>query len=155
MAKTFAVKKPRPAAKPKRPAARGNAARLMKSSAELGLAVPQVVGHRMARMAMAGPVLSARDRKEFEGMVAEKGQAFAQGWQAMATQAFKAQQALASSWLSAWWKGALRGKPSTQTLGSMARQQGQASLGVMQAGLKPVHQKAVANAKRLARTKLK
>ena len=35
-------------------------------AAELAVAVPQVVAHRVAPMAMAGPTLSVRDRKEFE-----------------------------------------------------------------------------------------
>lgn len=39
---------------------------------ELAVAVPQVVAHRVARMAISGPTLSDRDRKEFELMVAEK-----------------------------------------------------------------------------------
>jgi len=40
--------------------------------AELGVAAPQVVSHRLTRMALAGPALNARDRKEFTGMVVEK-----------------------------------------------------------------------------------
>ena len=39
---------------------------------DLGIAAPQVVAHRLARMALAGPVPSARDQKEFAGMVLEK-----------------------------------------------------------------------------------
>jgi hypothetical protein len=34
-------------------------------AAELALAVPQVVAYRVARMALSGTKLSARDRKEF------------------------------------------------------------------------------------------
>ena len=76
---------------------------LTKKSAELAVAVPQVVAHRLTRMAIAGSVLSERDRKEFDLMVAEKQAAFTQAWQAMAKQAFAANQALAlSAFRSAW-----------------------------------------------------
>jgi hypothetical protein len=47
--------------------------------AELALAAPQVVAHRLTSMALAGPVLSARDCKEFAGMVREKHVALALG----------------------------------------------------------------------------
>ena len=50
---------------------------------ELAISVPQVVAHRMARMALAGSPLSARDRREFTGMVNEKLVAFWQSWFAM------------------------------------------------------------------------
>ena len=46
--------------------------------AELAWAAPQVVAHRLGRMAQAGPILSDRDRREFTGMVVEKQLAFAQ-----------------------------------------------------------------------------
>jgi len=52
-----------------------NAAKL----AELGLAAPLVVAHRIARMALAGPLPSARDRLEFAEMVIDKQVAFAKG----------------------------------------------------------------------------
>ena len=55
--------------------ARGSRSLAVKA-AELAFAVPQVVVHRIIRMALSGPELSARDRKEFERMVAEKNAAF-------------------------------------------------------------------------------
>ncbi len=90
-------------------------------AAEMAFAVPQVVAHRLARMAIAGANPSARDRKEFSGMVAEKQLAFTQSWQAMA-----AAGACWAPWLT-----------------------------VLAHGMAPVHGKAVANAKRLARTRLR
>src|SRR3954447_7115260 len=53
---------------------------LARQAGELAFAVPQVVGHRLTRMALAGPVLSARDRREFHGMGQEKMLAFWQSW---------------------------------------------------------------------------
>lgn len=121
-------------------------------AAELAVAVPQVVAHRVARMAIAGPTLSARDRKEFERMVAEKQTAFAEAWQAMAAQSLHANQALAASMLRSAWSPTADGAP---TPGEVAAQWHDAALGVLGKGLEPVHRKAVANAKRLARTKLR
>jgi hypothetical protein len=112
--------------------------------AELAFAVPQVVAHRMTRMAIAGPILSPRDKKEFTLMCAEKKEAFSQSWSAMTMQAFRANQAFAAS--------IFRSLSSADAVTS--RLQGVA-LDVLGKGLHPVHRKAVANAKRLARTKLR
>lgn len=121
-------------------------------SAELAVAVPQVVAHRIIRMAMSGPTLSARDRKEFQLMMAEKKTAFAEAWQAMAIQSVRANQALATSLFRSFGSPSLKGKPSA---GKVAAQVQSAALGVFGKGLAPIHRKAVANARRLARTKLR
>lgn len=125
---------------------------LSAKSAELALAVPQVVAHRIMRMALAGPKPSARDRKEFQSMVAEKQAAFAQSWTEMAQQTMRAQQAFAASMMRAAWSPASWGAPATRSLLSQAQA---SALGILGKGLAPVHRKAVANAKRLRRTKLK
>lgn len=106
----------------------------------------------MTRMALAGPAPSARDRKEFELMVAEKNAAFAASWNAMGAQAALANQALAVSFFSSFLVAARGGRPSPAA--SMLAMQ-KAALGVLGAGVAPVHRKAVANAKRLSRTKLR
>ncbi|GAA6142495.1 hypothetical protein [Hydrogenophaga sp. 5NK40-0174] len=112
---------------------RSNQAKL----AQLGMAVPQVMAHRLTRMAMAGPLLSPRDRKEFTGMVMEKQLAFSQAWMAMAMETWRMQQA----WAAAWFTGQV---PSlTAAVNRIAAK-----------GLAPVHRKAVSNAKRLAKTRI-
>ena len=121
-------------------------------AAELAVAVPQVVAHRVARMAIAGPTLSARDRKEFNLMIVEKKAAFAQACQAMAIQTMRANQALAVSFLRSMWSPSFWGKTSARR---SAAQVQSATLGILGQGLAPVHRKAVANARRLARTKLR
>ncbi len=121
-------------------------------AAELAIAVPQVVAHRVTRMAVAGPTLSERDQKEFILMLAEKSTAFAQAWQAMATQYMRANQALAASLRRSILSSSPRNKPSFRKVA--AQLQG-AAIDVFDKGLAPVHRKAVANAKRLARTKLR
>lgn len=119
---------------------------------ELALAVPQVVAHRVARMTFAGPTPSARDRKEFALMVEEKNAAFADSWRAMSAQAALANQALASSFFRSFLAAAQGKQPSAA---ASAAQLQRAALGVLGKGLAPVHRKATANAKRLARTKLR
>ena len=112
--------------------------------AELAFAVPQVVAHRVTRMAIASPILSQRDRKEFTLMCAEKKEAFSESWNAMAVQAFRANQALAASIFR-----------SFSSAGAVTERLQGAAVDVLGKGLSPVHRKAVANAKRLARTKLR
>ena len=119
---------------------------------ELAFAAPQVVAHRVTRMAIAGPSLSERDRKEFERMGAEKPAAFSESWNAMVKQALRANQALTVSFLRSFWSPSFNAKPSAS---AVAAQLHSATLGVLGKGMAPVHRKAVANAKRLARTKLR
>lgn len=124
---------------------------LAAKTTELALAAPQVVAHRVARMAMAGPVLSRRDRKEFQLMGAEKMAAFAASWNAMALQTISANQALATTFFTAFWSPAAWRNPT----GRAAAQLHSAVLGVLGKGLAPVHRAATANARRLARTSLR
>jgi len=135
------------------PARRRPSTSLSAKTTELALAVPQVVAHRLLRMAHAGPHLSARDRKEFARMVAEKHTAFGESWNAMALQALQSQRTFAAALaLAATPTRSTRASPAAQTL---AAQLQQATLAVIGKGLAPVHRRAVANAKRLARTRLR
>jgi hypothetical protein len=128
-------------------------ASLSAKTAELALAVPQVVAHRLLRMAHAGPHLSARDRKEFARMIAEKNSAFGESWNAMALQALQSQRAFAAALaLAATPTRSTRASPAAHAL---ATQLQRATLAVIGKGLAPVHRRAVANAKRLARTRLR
>lgn len=115
--------------------------------AELSIAAPQVVAHRVARMAMNGPFYSKRDQAEFIGMVQEKQVAFARSWLAMAAEAAKVQQALWLRWATGFtplaWPAATRPAAAHEMAASVLRIAGK--------GLSPVHAKAVSNAKRLAR----
>jgi hypothetical protein len=124
---------------------------LTRKSGELAAAATQVVAHRVTRMVLAGPNPSARDRNEFKRMVEEKNQAFAESWLAMTTQTLLANQALATSaWRSLFfpWLG------GGATPAAWANQMQQAGMSVINKGLAPVHRKALANAKRLAKTPL-
>jgi len=119
-------------------------------SVELAFAAPQVVAHRVTRMALAGTQPSERDRREFERMVAEKNHAYFESWRAMGVAAFRANQTWATSALASFWSTALSARPSPS-----ARRLHSVALEVLGEGLAPVHRKAVANAKRLGRTKLR
>lgn len=85
-------------------------------------------------------------------MVAEKGTAFQDAYKAMFLQSVRANQALASALFQSFWAPAAKGKP-VATKGALQFQR--AALGVLDKGLGPVHKKAMANAKRLAKTKLR
>ena len=98
-------------------------------AAELALAVPQVVAHRVARMAAAGPWPGASDRREFRTMGTEKIAVFNESWSAMWLHAWRAQLQFGLQLMHWWWSAARIGEH----------------------GLKPVHRRAVANAKRLSR----
>jgi hypothetical protein len=111
--------------------------------AELGLAAPQVIAHRLTRMALAGPKPNARDRKEFTAMVVEKQLAFAQAWIGMFAEGARLQQQLALSLLM----GATPRQRAAQVKSAASR--------MASTGIAPVHRKAVGNAKRLARMKLR
>jgi hypothetical protein len=123
-------------------------------SVELAAAVPRVVAHRLTRAALAGPRLSARDRKEFRMMLDEKQAAFRQSWGAMAVQMLRAQQALTASMLRGAFVPFTYGRPSASAA-RMGAQLQRAAIGVLDKGMAPVHRKAVANAKRLAKTKIR
>ena len=121
-------------------------------SAELAFAVPQVMAHRLTRMAIAGPNPSARDRKEFHRMGAEKTAAFTTSWNAMLVQTMRANQTLATTLMKSML--APSAKSATAAMTAAAGMQG-AALGILGKGLAPVHRTATANARRLGRTKLR
>lgn len=124
---------------------RRSSSTLAAQSAALAVAVPQVVAHRLTRLALAGPKPSVRDRREFHRMGAEKIAAFQESWSAMAAEAWRIQlqaaQAMWFPWLAAGRTQAWSGQ--------------RAARAILGRGLAPVRRKAVANAKRLQRTRLR
>lgn len=123
------------------------AQRMAQQAVELSFAAPQVVGHRLLRMAAAGSTPSARDQKEFTRMGTEKVLAFWQSWGAMWLQVAQAQMAMAqgvAAMAMAPWLGG-RGAAA------LRREMGGLGVKVLAAGLAPVHRAAVGNARRLGR----
>lgn len=136
------------------PASRRKAARLGTQASEMMLAAPQVVAHRLGRMALAGAKPSARDQREFHRMGAEKLAAFGEAWQAMTVQMLKSNQQLAASMMRSWWPAAaVRGGSKATPLAQAAADWQHAALDILGQGIRPVHRRAVANAKRLGRGK--
>lgn len=115
---------------------------------EIGIAAPQVVAHRLARMASAGASPSALDRAEFRRMGIEKIAAVNEAWTAMATQAFFENQKFALTFMPSLWFPWMRPTPTVQ---SVSRQLNRAAVGILGKGMAPVRRRAVANAKRLGR----
>jgi len=86
-------------------------------------------------------------------MIAEKNSAFGESWSAMALQTLSSQRAFAAALaLAATTPPSARTSPAAHDL---ATQLHHAALAVIGKGLAPVHRRAVANAKRLARTRLR
>lgn len=112
---------------------RRNSRRLARQASELAIAVPQVVAHRLTRLALAGPMPHARDRREFYTMGQEKVHAFWQSWFAMGWALVEAMQQ--------GWVAVLQG--ARVPLVDAHR--------ILSRGLAPVHRAATANARRLAK----
>jgi len=132
------------------PKRKRNPRSLAEKTAELAIAAPQVVAHRLLRMAGAGTSPSARDQREFQRMGNEKTSAFFESWNAMALQGMRSQQALTTAFMRA-----LLAPPSRSGTAAtkVAAQMQSAALDVIDKGITPIHRRAVANAKRLGRTR--
>lgn len=131
---------------------------LAHKSLELSLAAPQVVAQRVGRMMLAGTHPSARDQQEFYRMGSEKVAAFYESWMGMWAQACTSYWQTAASMYTTPMLSASSSNPLAafgvgKATSRMVTQQVQAVTDVLNAGLTPVHAKAVRNAKRLSRTK--
>lgn len=120
---------------------------LAAQTTELAFAVPQVVAHRLGRMALAGASPSQRDRDEFKLMSDEKVAAFQESWIAMFGQVVQTQQRMAWQMAMAFWFPLTHRAP---TLRSVERQWQRASWSILGKGLEPISRRAVANVKRLS-----
>ena len=137
---------------------------------EMMLASAQVIGHRTHRMSRAGPTPNVRDRREFALMGHEKIEASVESAQAIATQLAKmnpllganaARQMLASATAlmslatsrsvgEAMTRQAELIRAVTQSAAAASQLSGSTAR-VAQRGLKPVHARATANARRLGK----
>ena len=117
---------------------------------DISLAAPQVIAHRLTRMVFAGPNPSARDHKEFTGMVQEKQLAFAQAWWAASQAAWQ------GPWMASWsaWQSLCSGRTLTNPWAawSLAQKAMAPSAQIWSAALTPIQRKAVSNARRLSHT---
>ena len=121
---------------------------LARQAVELGFAVPEVVAHRLQRIAFAGFPASVRDQREFHRMSAEKLAAGVESWNAMLLEMLQAGVRLSLWWTPWFW---LQSPFVDASPRSAVRRLQHAGLGVLAKGVAPVHRRAVANAKRLRR----
>jgi hypothetical protein len=119
---------------------------------ELAIAVPQVVAHRATRAALAGPIMSERDRREFQRMVDEKQATFAQACWEMALPMPRISLQLMTAMFRAFFAPFSLAGPSLVSAGAKTHH---AVVAVLGKGLTPVHRTAVSNAKRLSKTPLR
>lgn len=114
----------------------------------LGLAVPEVLAHRMARLWLAGMTPSPRDHAELLRMTSEKVAAFYESWSAigLALWRMNVQVGMSSLW---WpWFAGMRGRGRRDAVAY-----GERVIDTMlRAGLPPIRRRAVANARRLRRS---
>ena len=137
---------------------------------EMMLASAQVIGHRTGRMAAAGPSPSARDRREFTLMGQEKIEASTESAQAMAAQMMRTNPQLGALAVKQMLTGAtaMMSLATSRTIGQSMAQQAKlvrimtqsavtasqlsgSTARLAQRGLKPIHSRATANAKRLGK----
>jgi hypothetical protein len=112
---------------------------LATQAVELSLAVPQVVAHRLAAIAIAGHNPSASHRREMHLMGTEKIAAFYESWAAMS---WEMGRACLEMWT--WW---------IPEQGGAAHRAHRTAHAILSSGLAPIHRRAMANARRLGRTR--
>jgi hypothetical protein len=136
---------------------------------EMMLASAQVIGYRVNRMALAGPIPNARDQREFSLMSGEKIAAAAESAQAMALSMIRLNQQLGVLAFKQFLTGAAamvsivssrapaqsaaqQARLARNTIANSAQATPQISTSVarlVKEGLKPVHARVRRNAKRL------
>lgn len=145
-------------------------AELALKTGEMMAASAQVITHRTGRMLNAGPIPDSRDRREFQRMGQEKLEAAAESAQAMTARLLHTQRemnaiaarqaalgaasmfAFAGAWASpvaanAAQQRLLRG--TAENAAAAGRQMHRSAARMAQQGLRPIHARATANAKRL------
>ena len=130
------------------PATQRKVTQLARQTAELSVAAPQVIAHRVSRMATSGLSPRKDDAQEFSRMYLEKVAAFYESWQAMGLQAMQAQTKLWGMWMGAFSKPQQWQQPWVGS-SHLSEQWQKSMLDIMNTGMRPVRGRAVANAHRL------
>jgi hypothetical protein len=145
---------------------RNRAARTAIKTVELAIAAPQVIGMRTARALAASATPSNDDRAELMRMGAEKVDAYWEGMFAVSVQLSRIGQEYARNaavqwmrlWMTPWWLNTSWPNPLLSYLHAASRisvpsvaQQQSAVTRITQAALAPVHKRATANMRRLAK----
>lgn len=128
--------------------------KLAQQTADIAFAAPQVITQRLARMALAGPIPTAKDMHEFYTMGAEKVWSAQQSWMAMNLEMARANQQMMMSMMTALWmplsgKSGMSGNTAKSTPWFSPLEYQRAMLDIMNKGIAPIRKKAVSNARRL------
>ena len=137
---------------------------------EMSIASAQVIAHRTTRMAAAGPLPNARDRKEFTRMGQEKVEAATESARAMAAHLGAMNLQLGARSFRSMMTGttALMALASSRNIGQFIARQAtlagvvsrsaktaaevaDSTAQLARRGLKPIHARATANARRLGK----
>jgi len=137
---------------------------------EMSMASAQVIAHRTTRMAISGPLPSTRDRQEFSRMGQEKVEAATQSAQAIAAQMAALSGTIGTRAFSHWMSGsaALMSLAASRSVGQFVTRQAKLAQAMSRSantafeladstarlaghGLKPIHARATANARRLGK----
>lgn len=127
----------------------GRAHSIASKSGELGLAAPQVIAIRLARMMLAGHSPSSKDKAEMHRMGAEKTKAFSNAWMAMFMQGIKMNQALALTMTRSLWTWPWTMNHAS-ALNPLINQVNRGTLAMLDQGIRPIHATASANLRRLS-----
>ncbi len=117
---------------------------------ELGLFTPMVISQRLWGMSAAGLSPSAKDKREYDRMWSEKVSAFSQSGMAFSTGLLVYQQKVWRAFSSVWFASSGAQANALQRFwktGSIAQEN------LLRASLSPIRNTAVANARRLGRSK--
>jgi hypothetical protein len=128
----------------------------LQKAAELSLAAPQVIALRSLMMLASGGAASTN--REMTRMSMEKLEAWQESAAAMAAQMQRTQQEWALTAMRQWWSAwaapwQMFGAPTARRALPTSAQMQRAVSRLVDSGLAPVHRRAQANAKRLARRK--
>jgi hypothetical protein len=120
--------------------------RLAAQAFELSMAAPHVMAQRLTRMALSGLNPNTDDHDELMLMGSEKVQAFQESWMAMWSQAMQSQMTLASSVA----RSSIDMMIGRDHPANVLMQVPTEAAEVLSAGLAPLHDKAMDNARRLS-----
>ena len=119
-------------------------------SLELAISAPQVINQRLAKMVAGGLNPSPKDMLEVHRMWHEKFFAFHESWYAMCFEAAKYQQQLLACTVGYWSAPWLLPQALVK---SSVKHAPAASEKILRKGLEPIHNRTVANVRRLSNKK--
>ncbi|MCO5099384.1 MAG: hypothetical protein M9885_00555 [Burkholderiaceae bacterium] len=122
---------------------------------ETGWAAPQVIAHRTQRMLRSGAFAAPADRDEFRRMFDEKAEAWSESTLRMSAEIGRQWFAFAGAMMQPWWLapgGAASAARWHSAWCGATRRWMRSAPHIARIGLAPVHRRASANARRLARS---